>query len=74
MLPRFRRESDARAAGALFQRLPDGVIDGKALRGGEALGQGFGFLRELNHACNLAYAAAYTQCAGRRATAGWRIE
>lgn len=57
--PQLWRKRDALPACALFERLPDGVFDGKTLRGGEALGQSLGFLRELNYACNLACLATH---------------
>jgi hypothetical protein len=33
----------------LFKRQPDGVFDREALRGGKPLGEGFCFLRQINH-------------------------
>jgi hypothetical protein len=35
--------------GARFQRLPDGIVNGDALRVGQAAGEGLGFLRQIDH-------------------------
>jgi len=43
----------------LFERLPDGIVNGKPLGGGEAPGEGFGFLRQIEPGCRLAHRSGF---------------
>ena len=58
LIPRVTRlRCYACGARFLFKRQPDGVLDRVALRCGKPLGEGLGFLSQINHKNNLAQSA-----------------